>query len=51
MYTLTLYIIHGPFGDIMSCHDLQWNVSTDFIYATKAILVINVGCNCFIVTN
>jgi hypothetical protein len=22
MYTLTIYIIHGPFGDIMPSHDL-----------------------------
>ncbi len=51
MYTLTIYIIHGPFGDIMPSHDLWWNVSIDLTYATKAILVINVGCNCFIITN
>jgi hypothetical protein len=46
-----LYIIHGPFGDIMLSHDLWLDVGCDFTYATKTILVVNVGCNCFIVTN
>jgi hypothetical protein len=26
MYMLMVYIIHGPFGDIMLSHDLQLNV-------------------------
>jgi hypothetical protein len=51
MYMLTVYIIHGSFGDIMLRHDLQLDVGYDFLYATKAILVINVGCNYFIITN
>jgi hypothetical protein len=51
MYTSTVYIIHGSFGDIMLSHDLQLDVGCDFIYATKTIVVINVGCNCFIITN
>jgi hypothetical protein len=46
-----LYIIHGPFGDVMLSHDLWLDVGCDFTYATKAILVVNVGCNCFIVAN
>jgi len=51
MYMLTIYIIHGSFGDVMLAHDLQLDIGCNFIYATKAILVINVGCNYFIVTN
>jgi hypothetical protein len=51
MYMFTIYIIHGPFDDIMLSHDLWLNVGCDFTYATKAILVVNVGCNCFISTN
>jgi hypothetical protein len=51
MYTLFIYIIHGPFGDVMLSYDLWLNVGCDFTYATKAILVVNVGCNYFIVTN
>jgi hypothetical protein len=51
MYVLTRYNIHGPFGDIMLSNDLRLDVGYDFIYATKAILVVNVGCNYFIVTN
>ncbi len=35
MYMLTIYIIHGPFDDVMLNHDLS----------------LNVGCNCFMVTN
>ncbi len=51
MYTLIVYIIYGWFGDVMMSYDLQLNVGCDFIYATKAILVVNVGCKCFIVIN
>jgi hypothetical protein len=51
MYMLSIYIIHGPFGDIMLTHDLQLDIGCNFTCATKAILVINVGCNYFIVTN
>jgi len=51
MYMLTIYIIDDPFGNIMLNHDLWLNVGCDFTYATKAILVVNVGCNCFIVAN
>jgi len=51
MYMLTIYIIHVPFCDIMLSHDLQLNLGCKFTYATKAILVVNVGCNCFIVAN
>jgi hypothetical protein len=51
MYMLTIYIIHGPFDNIMLSHDLQLNVGCNFTYAIKAILIVNIGCNCFIVTN
>jgi hypothetical protein len=51
MYMLTIYIIHGPFGDVMLSNDLWLDVGCDFTYATKAILVINVGYNYFIITN
>jgi hypothetical protein len=51
MYTLTVYIIHGPFGNIMLSHDLWLDVACNFTYATKAILVIKLGCSYFIVTN
>ncbi len=51
MYTLIVYITYGQFGDVMISYDLQLNVGCDFIYATKAILVVNVGCKCFIVIN
>jgi hypothetical protein len=51
MYTLTVYIIHGPFGDIMPSQDLQPNIGCNFTYATKTILVVNVHCDCFIDTN
>jgi hypothetical protein len=50
MYNLTIYIIHGAFGDIMLSHYLWLGVGCDFIYATKTILVVNVGCICFIIT-
>ncbi len=46
-----VYIIHGPFGDIMTCHDLWLDAQCDFTYATKAILVVNVSCNYFIIAN
>jgi hypothetical protein len=51
MYMLTVYIIHGPFDDVIMNHDLQLNVGSNFIYETKAILVVNVDYNCFIITN
>ncbi len=51
MYTLTIYIVHGAFGDIMLSHDLQLNVGCDFTYTTKTILIINVGWIYFIVAN
>jgi len=51
MYMLTIYIIHGPFDNIMLSHDLQLNVGCNFTYAIKAILIVNIGCNCFIVIN
>jgi hypothetical protein len=34
MYMLIVYIIHGPFGDIMLSHDLRLNVRCNFTYAT-----------------
>jgi hypothetical protein len=48
MYMLTIYIIHSPFGEVMLSHYLQLHVECNFMYATKAILVVNVGSNCFI---
>jgi hypothetical protein len=51
MYKSIVYIIHGSFGDIVLSHDLRLDVGCDSIYATKTILVTNVGCNCFIITN
>jgi hypothetical protein len=51
MYKLTIYIIHGPFDDVMMNHDLWLNVKCNFIYATKAILIINVDYNYFIIIN
>jgi hypothetical protein len=51
MYMLIVYIIHGPFGDIMLSHDLQLNGRCDFTYAMKVILVVNVDRNCLIVAN
>jgi len=51
IYTLTIYIIHGPFGDVMLSHDLRLDVGCDFNYATKAILVVNVAYNCFIIAS
>jgi hypothetical protein len=30
---------------------LWLDVGCDFIYVTKAFLVVNIDCNCFIVTN
>jgi len=51
IYTLTIYIIHGPFCDIMLNHDFWPDVGCDFIYVINVILVVNVGCNYFIATN
>ncbi len=51
MYMLTVFIIHGPFSDVMLNHNLLLDVRCDFIYATKRTLVGNVGCNYFMVTN
>ncbi len=51
MYTLIVYIIHGPFGDVALNHDLWLDVECDFTYAIKSILVINVGCKWLIVAN
>jgi hypothetical protein len=51
MYMLTVFIIHGPFSDVMLNHNLQLDVRCDFIYATKRTLVGNVSCNYFMVTN
>jgi hypothetical protein len=51
MYTLIVYIIHGPFGDVMLNHDLWLDVECNFTYAIKSILIINVGCKYFIVAN
>jgi hypothetical protein len=48
---LAVYIIHGPFGDVIMNHDLQLDVKFNFIYETKEILVVNVGYNCFIIAN
>jgi hypothetical protein len=50
IYMLSIYIIHGPFGDIMLNHNLWLDVGCDFIDGIKAILVVNVDCNYFIVT-
>jgi hypothetical protein len=47
---LTVYIIHGPFGDMLS-YNLWFVVGCNFTYATKTILVVNVDYNYFIVTN
>jgi len=30
MYTLTVYIIDGPFGDVVLSHDLQLGIECDF---------------------
>jgi len=51
IYTLTIYIIHGPFDYVTLSYDLWLDVGCNFTYATKAILVVNVGYNYFIVTN
>jgi hypothetical protein len=51
IYALTIYIIHGPFDDIMLNHNLWLDVGCDFIDGTKAILVVNVDCNYFIIAN
>jgi hypothetical protein len=51
MYMLTIYIIHGSFGDVMLCYDLRLNVACNFTYATNTILIVNVDYNYFIVAN
>ncbi len=51
MFTLIIYIIYGPFSDVMLSHDLRLDVGCDFTYATKAILATNVGYNYFIVAS
>jgi len=51
MYMLIVYIIHGPFVDVMLSHDLWLDVGCDFTYVIKTILVVNVGCIYFIVAN
>jgi hypothetical protein len=48
---MTIYIIHGPFDDVTLSHHLRLNVGCNFTYAIKTILVVNVSCNYFIVTN
>jgi hypothetical protein len=48
MYMLTIYIIHSPFGEVVLSPYLQLHVECNVMYATKAILVVNVGRNCFI---
>jgi hypothetical protein len=35
----------------MLSHDLRLNVGSNFIYVAKAILIVNVGCKCFIIAN
>jgi len=37
MYMLTIYTIHGPYGDIMLNHDLQLNIGSNFTYGIKTI--------------
>jgi hypothetical protein len=51
MYIFIVYIMHGPFGDIMLSHDLWLDVECNFICAIKSILIMNVGYNYFIATN
>jgi hypothetical protein len=51
MYTLIIFIIYDPFGDVIMNHDLQLDVKSNFIYEIKTILVVNVGYNCFIIAN
>jgi hypothetical protein len=51
MYKLTIYIVHGSFGDIVMNHDLWLDVGCNFVYAIKTILVINVDYNYFIFAN
>jgi hypothetical protein len=47
-----IYHIYRPWSsEVMPSYDMWLDVGCNFIYATKAILVINVGCNCFIVAN
>jgi len=51
MYTLIIYIIYDPFGDVMMNHDLQLDVKSNFIHEIKTILDVNVGYNYFIIAN
>jgi hypothetical protein len=51
MNTLTVFIIHGPLSDVTLNHNLWLDVRCDFTYATKRTLVVNVGCNYFMVAN
>jgi hypothetical protein len=44
IYIFTIYIIHGPFGDIILNHDLQLDVGCDFAYVIKAIF----NCKCWL---
>jgi hypothetical protein len=46
---LIVYIIHSAFGDVMLNHNLQLDVGCNFNYAIKAILVVNIDYNCFII--
>jgi hypothetical protein len=48
---LIIHIIHGPFGDIILNGDLQLDVGCNFTNAIKAILIVNVDCNCFLIAN
>jgi hypothetical protein len=45
------YIIHCAFRDVMLSHDLWLDVGCNIILAINAILVVDIGCNYFIVTN
>ncbi len=38
-------------GDVMLSHDLWLDVGCNFTYAIQAILVVNVGCNFFMIVN
>jgi hypothetical protein len=51
MYTLTIYIIDGLFGDIILNLALRLHVGCDYTYTIKIILVVNVNYNYFIVSN
>ncbi len=49
--TLTIYIIHGSFRDIMLNHNLQLDVGCNFTNGTKSILIVNVDPNYIIIAN